>query len=536
MNWMETLTFGASVAGLLGLSTATASLLGYAAYKVYERRKAEEEVEELPPLTRKESSAILFEGLTSDERVTEEAKLKNSLKLLMLEDIAALKTHNILEVDHLCQWCGIPEEVGVNPLLFKAEERHRLGMPQECFVAPGTFCIKNSQFISEKEIASAERYMKAGPKEYIYFKREEVCAAIVTCGGLCPGLNVVIREIVMSLWWNYKVRKIFGVKWGYHGFYEEGDNYVVLTPEKVKEIHQLGGSILGAGRDIFDGEAVLEAIIARGINQVYVIGGDGTHKGLQMLANIIKKRSLRIALVGVPKTIDNDIKIIDYSFGFNSAVQAAVKAIETGHIEAICAENGIGLIKVMGRDVGHIAVHSSLASRDVNICLVPEFKFDVHGEKGLLKYLFEDRLKRKRHCVIVVAEGAAIGVNDVQLVEEGKDPRSVDIGVWLKKQIEKYAAEHKQSVIIKYIEPSYMIRTVPANSADRQFCSTLAQNAVHTAMAGFTNFTCGIIRGVSVTLPLHLIAEGEKNRLDEQDRGWQRLLANTGQPPFKNSI
>eukprot|EP01022_Parablepharisma_sp_SALTPOND_P019655 TRINITY_DN3399_c2_g1_i1.p1 TRINITY_DN3399_c2_g1~~TRINITY_DN3399_c2_g1_i1.p1 ORF type:complete len:607 (-),score=64.22 TRINITY_DN3399_c2_g1_i1:3008-4828(-) len=520
----------------VAIGVAAAGLVGFAAYKMLNKPSPEAPEEVLPPLTRQESSAIFFGNLTPEERQVEEAKLKLTLKTRMFEDIEALKGNNIVEVEHLSDWCGIPEEVGVNPLLFKAEERHRLGMPPESFVEPGTFCIKDYQFNDEEELKVAKRYMKAGPKEYIYFNKDEVCAAIVTCGGLCPGLNVVIREIVMSLWWNYKIRKIWGVRWGYHGFFAEGDNYIPLTPEKVKDIHHLGGTILGAGRDVFKAKEVLDAIVARGINQVYVIGGDGTHKGLQILAEEIKKRKLRIALVGVPKTIDNDIKIIDYSFGFSSAVQAAVKAIESGNVEALCAENGVGLIKVMGRDVGHIATHASLASRDVNICLVPEFKFDMYGDKGLLNYLFETRFRVKSHCVIVVAEGAALGVNDVQLVEEGKDPRSVDIGGWLKKQIEKYAAEHNQSVIIKYIDPSYMIRTVPANSADRQFCSSLAQNAVHGAMAGFTNFTCGIIRGVSVNLPIHLVAEGEKNKMDYEDRGWQRLLANTGQPTFRNDV
>jgi len=521
------------IAKYIALGAATAGMVGVGAYMA--RKKREDEEEEAVPIIRRESSALFFGAhLTPEERKIEEDKLKANLKQEMINDIEALKTNSIVEVDHLTFWTDMPKEVSMSPLLFKAEERDRLGMPPECFVEPGTFCIKDFQFNNEDELKDAKRYMKAGPKKYVFFKKEEVCAALVTCGGLCPGLNVVIREIVMTLWWCYKVHNIWGVRWGYHGFYGAGDNFVKLNPEKVKDIHQLGGSILGAGRDVFDAEKILDSIVAKGINQVYVIGGDGTHKGIQGLANEVKKRKLKIALVGVPKTIDNDIQIIDYSFGFSSAVQAAVSAIESANVEANCAENGIGLVKVMGRDVGHIAMHASLASRDVNICLVPEFKFDINGEKGLLKYLFENRLKQKHHGVIVVAEGAALGVNDVRLVEEGKDPRTVDIGNWLKKQIEQYAKENNHSIILKYIDPSYMIRTVPANSADRQFCSVLAQNAVHGAMAGYTNFTCGIIRGISVNLPLHLVAEGQKNKLVYEDRGWQRLLANTGQPPFRN--
>lgn len=466
--------------------------------------------------------------------------LKEELLKELINDIEQMKSTNIVHVNHLSEWCGMPKEVLPNPLLMKSDERFRaqvgsrLALPPESLVPPGTFCIKDYQFETEDALKNAQRYMKAGPKKYCYFNKEEVKAAIVTCGGLCPGLNVVIREIVMTLWFNYKVKEIWGVRWGYSGFYCAGQNYVTLNPEKVKDIHQLGGSVLGAGRDEFKADKILDAIVERNINQVYIIGGDGTHKGIMLLAKAIKERKLRIALVGVPKTIDNDIQIIDYSFGFSSAVEAAVKAIDSGNVEANCAENGVGLIKLMGRDVGHIAMHASLASRDVNICLVPEFKFDIEGEKGLLKYIFEERLKKKGHCVIAVAEGAALGVRDRELVEKGKDPRAIDIGVYLKREIEGYAKKNGLGVTLKYIDPSYMIRTVPANSADRQFCAVLAQNAVHGAMAGFTNFTCGIIRGISVNLPIELVGDGQKNKIEYKDRAWQRLLAGTGQPSFVN--
>ncbi len=507
--------------------------LGGLIYLLKRRRQVEESKEKERDIREQEKLKVKYEGSITNPVLDKE--FKQALLNEMVKDLQLMHSHNIMHVDHLTDWCGMPDEVEVNPLLFKAQERDRLGMPPESLVLPGTFCLKDFQFMSDEDVKNAKRFMKAGPKKYTYFNRNEVKAAIVTCGGLCPGLNVVIREIVMTLWWNYKVHKIWGVRWGYHGFYGPGDNYMSLNPDKVKDIHQLGGSILGAGRDVFDGEKIVAALLERGINQVYVIGGDGTHKGIMILAEMVKARGLRIAMVGVPKTIDNDIKIIDSSFGFSSSVQAAVHAINSANVEANCAENGLGLVKIMGRDVGHIAMQASLASRDVNICLVPEFKFDLEGEKGLLNYIFEERLKKKGHCVLVVAEGAALGVNDRQLVEPGKDPRNVNIGEYLKKEIEMYAKKNKMNLTLKYIDPSYMIRTVPANSADRQFCSVLAQNAVHGAMAGFTNFTCGIIRGISVNLPIDLVANGEKNRLHYEDRGWQRLLASTGQPSFLNA-
>ena len=458
--------------------------------------------------------------------------LRKDLIQEMRLDIKLMKEHNIVHVDHLIEWCGDTDEISVNPLLLNDEESERLGLPLKSLVPPGSFCIKDFQFSNENQLKETARYMKAGPKRYMYFRKNEVKAAIVTCGGLCPGLNVVIREIVMTLHWNYNVTKIFGVRWGYSGFYETGENYVELTPEKVKEIQQLGGSILGAGRDVFDAERVLNAILEHQINQVYIIGGDGTHKGILKLSELIKKRSLRISLVGVPKTIDNDIKIIDYSFGFSSAIQAAVEAINSAHVEATCVKNGIGLLKLMGRDVGHIAMHASLASREVNVCLVPEFAFNLDGKEGVLNYIFDKMLKNIGYCVIVVAEGAALGVKDRNLVKEGEDPRNVDIGLLLKKEILAYAKQNNLETTLKYIDPSYIIRTVPANSADSQYCSVLAQNAVHGAMAGFTNFTSGSVREVSVNLPIDLIANGEKNRLVYEDRAWQRLLATTNQPSF----
>eukprot|EP00826_Nyctotherus_ovalis_P002247 TRINITY_DN10431_c0_g1_i2.p1 TRINITY_DN10431_c0_g1~~TRINITY_DN10431_c0_g1_i2.p1 ORF type:complete len:518 (-),score=167.78 TRINITY_DN10431_c0_g1_i2:133-1686(-) len=513
-------TFGTALATI---ATAGAAISG--SYYFYKKKKGSSEDEETRH--RKQYAAELY--LPPPEEI-----LREDLLRAMQLDIKLMKDNNILHVDHLTEWCGDTDEIAVNRLLFKDEASERLGLPLKSLVTPGSFCIKDYQFEDEEELKNAERFMKAGPKKYTYFRKDEVKAAIVTCGGLCPGLNVVIREIVMTLWWNYGVRKIFGVKWGYSGFYEAGDNYIELTPDKVKEIQQLGGSILGAGRDVFNAEKIFNAIFDRQINQVYIIGGDGTHKGILELSQLVKARSARISLVGVPKTIDNDIKVIDYSFGFSSAVQAAVEAISSAHVEATCVKNGIGLLKLMGRDVGHIAMHASLASREVNICLVPEFKFSLDGKEGLLQYIFDKVLKTIGHCVIVVAEGAALGVNDRKLVKPGEDPRNVNIGLLLKNEILAYAKENNYETTLKYIDPSYIIRTVPANGADRQFCSVLAQNAVHGAMAGFTNFTSGIIRGVSVNLPIELVANGEKNRLVYEDRAWQRLLASTGQPSFMN--
>jgi 6-phosphofructokinase 1 len=286
---------------------------------------------------------------------------------------------------------------------------------------------------------NSQRYKKAGPKTHLYYDANNTTVAIVTCGGLCPGENVVVRELVMMLWYGYGVKEIYGVKYGYEGFYktvEDGkDCFVKLVPElpmniqavptgviPVKDIHNLGGTILGTSRGGFDAEKIACGMVKHKINQVYAIGGDGTHRGLLALSNYLKKKKIEISLIGIPKTIDNDMPLLDKSFGFDTAVEVAMWAIQCADVEANCAEYGIGLVKVMGRSAGHIAMHASLANRDVNICLIPEFEFDVYGPKGLFEFVIK-RVKDRHHCVIVAAEGAAAGMRDVQLGEEVKrDP------------------------------------------------------------------------------------------------------------------
>jgi len=294
-------------------------------------------------------------------------------------------------------------------------------------------------FMSEKAFVKPDEvykinnkaFMKAGPRLHVAFKPEEVQVAIVTCGGLCPGLNVVIRELVMCLYYNYGVKTIYGIKWGYEGFYSEDHKYwIPLTPNTVTDIHNQGGTILGSSRGGFHAEKIVDALVEKGINMVFGIGGDGTHRGIAALNAEIRKRNLKIVLGGIPKTIDNDIPLIDRSFGFESAIEEAVKAISSANVEANCVPNGIGLVKLFGRYCGFIAMEATLASRDVNICLIPEAKFNLHGEKGLLNFIFK-RLKIKHHCVIVVAEGAGklinklgSSVNDLKISDTGKFDKS----------------------------------------------------------------------------------------------------------------
>lgn len=253
------------------------------------------------------------------------------------------------------------------------------------------------------------KFLKAGAREHVFFDPKNVKAAIVTCGGLCPGLNVVIREIVMSLYYNYEAKEIWGVKWGYKGFYSGDENWVRLEPKYVKNIHKLGGTILGSSRGGFDADKILNGLQERGINQVYVIGGDGTHRGCNALIQRAIERKMLISFVGIPKTIDNDIPLIDSSFGFNTSCEVAARMIEAAYVEATNAQNGVGLVKLMGRYSGFIARNAALSNGNVDICLVPELSFELGGPKGLYESILQ-RVKEQGHCVVVVAEGAEEGL------------------------------------------------------------------------------------------------------------------------------
>jgi 6-phosphofructokinase 1 len=406
------------------------------------------------------------------------------------------------------------------------------------FIGEKAFIKSNSFFIKhdEKEVG----FQIGGPRLHIAFNPSEVNVAIVTCGGLCPGLNVVIRELVMSLWYNYGVRKIFGIKYGYEGF-QESNEWIELSPSVVREIHYQGGTILGTSRGGFNGEKITETLQNKNINMVFAIGGDGTHRGINDLYKIFQKKKLKIAIAGIPKTIDNDIPLIDRSFGFESAVEQAVKVISSANTEAKSMKRGIGLVKLFGRECGFIALQASLASRDVNICLIPESSFYLYGKKGLLKFIF-DRLELKNHCLIVVAEGAGLSIKEKPLNNTGALDKSgnivlPDVGTVLKNEILQYAKENSIEISMKYIDPTYIIRSCSSNSFDTNYCSKLAQNAVHSVFSGFTNFTSGFIDNKPVIIPVDYLLTLGKRAIDiESDMDYLSLLASTGQAGFSTSL
>ncbi|KHE90941.1 MAG: 6-phosphofructokinase [Candidatus Scalindua brodae] len=372
---------------------------------------------------------------------------------------------------------------------------------------------------------------KAGPRENIYFDPSRVHAGIVTCGGLCPGLNDVIRAIVMTLWYRYGTKRISGIMYGYRGFLSKFNLPVMeLKPEVVSNIHRLGGTILGASRGYGDCvEEIVDSLVQMNINMLFTIGGDGTQKGALDISEEVKKRGLKISIVGIPKTIDNDLSFVQRSFGFETAVSRAVDAVSCAHVEAHDGVNGIGIVKVMGRESGFIAADTAMAINDVNYVLIPEVRFDLEGENGLFASL-ERRLKQRNHAVILVAEGAGQEyMKDSRATDASGNVKLNDIGVFLKERIGKYFKTRGIDINLKYIDPSYMIRSAPANSNDSVYCAKLGSYAVHAAMAGKTGMIVSLIHSHFVHVPIHLAVSGRKH-IDPHQELWRDVIEATGQP------
>jgi 6-phosphofructokinase 1 len=377
----------------------------------------------------------------------------------------------------------------------------------------------------------------AGPRQKIFYDPKKIKCAIVTAGGLCPGLNDVIRAIVLELYHIYGVRNVIGIPYGYQGFIPQyGHPVLDLTPEKVSYIHELGGTILASSRGQYNVDEIVDTIQQLNINILFTIGGEGTLRGAGMIAQEIKKRGLITSVIGIPKTIDNDISLVEKSFGFETAVEDAAKVIRSAHVESVGAPNGIGMVKLMGRYSGFIAAYAALASREVNFVLIPEVDFDLDGPQGLLSTL-EKRMQERNHAVIVVAEGA--GQKYLASLPEEKDPsgnvKLKDIGIFLAERIRRYFTSLKTEINLKYIDPSYIIRSQPANSSDRIYCGFLGQHAVHAGMAGKTNMMVSLWNNKYVHIPIRA-AVARRKQVDTEGNMWRSVLESTGQPPLKNEL
>jgi 6-phosphofructokinase 1 len=383
-----------------------------------------------------------------------------------------------------------------------------------------------------KTVASGEEPLSlelAGAREKIFFDPVRTTAGIVTCGGLCPGLNDVIRGVVMELFHRYGVKNIYGFRYGYEGLIPSyGHVPIRLRPEAISSIHKFGGTILGSSRGPQNVAAMVDTLEEMSIDTFFVIGGDGTLRGAGEIASELRRRGLKKSIVGIPKTIDNDIVGLDKSFGFETAVAEAEKVISCAHTEAMGGVNGIGLVKLMGRDSGFIACLASLACSEVNFVLIPEIPFKLDGPGGLLEFL-RYRIATRKHAVIVVAEGAGQDLLTASGTDASGNKKMGDIGVFLKDKINAYFKELKTEVTLKYIDPSYTIRSVPASTQDTVYCSRLAQNAVHAAMAGKTATLIGRWHGHYVHIPIDMVTQGRR-KVDPNGELWQSILESTGQP------
>lgn len=369
----------------------------------------------------------------------------------------------------------------------------------------------------------------AGPRRHLYFDPGKVKCAVVTCGGLCPGLNDVIRSIVMEAHYAYGVSAVLGIQYGLEGFIPSYHHKIVeLTPKNVSMIHQFGGTVLGSSRGPQSPEEIVDALERMNVNVLFVIGGDGSMKAASAIKTEVRARNLRLSVIGIPKTIDNDINFVPQSFGFETAVDKASEIIRCAHVEAQGMYHGVGMVKLMGRESGFIAAQATLAMREVNFVLIPEAPFVLDGEGGLLPAL-EERLDDRRHAVIVVAEGAgqhllkATGKRD-----PSGNPVLGDIITLLRDAMSSYFAERKKFISIKHIDPSYIIRSVPANANDRVYCGFLGQYAVHAAMAGKTDMVVAKIMDHYVHLPLSMVISGRRC-LNTRSPFWRAVLESTGQ-------
>jgi 6-phosphofructokinase 1 len=373
-------------------------------------------------------------------------------------------------------------------------------------------------------------YMElAGPRRNIFFDPKEVTVGIVTCGGLCPGLNDVIRALTFCSLESYGVKRVLGFKYGYEGLVAKYYHYPMeLTTDNTDEIHEKGGTILKSSRGAQDTEEIINTLVHYGVNVLFTIGGDGTQRGARDIVEGVKKRHLPIAVVGIPKTIDNDVSLIQRSFGYETAVEATWDIITNAHSEAKAYRNGVGLVRLMGRESGWIAASAALANSNVNFCLIPEVHFDLQGPKGFLAVL-KERLRSKEHAVVLVAEGAGQDLFDATAAKDKSGNKKLqDIGILLKEEISTHFRNEGMEVNIKYFDPSYNIRSRPANANDSMYCLRLGNNAVHAAMAGKTNMIVGLHHDRLVHLPIPMI--GERKTIDPQSWFWQTVLQTTHQP------
>ena len=404
-----------------------------------------------------------------------------------------------------------------------------LGEPR--FASGRSHTISDDLRIPERIEIGAEpglQFELAGPRAKLFFDPKQTRAGIVTCGGLCPGLNNVIRSLFLEMHYGYGVAEVLGFRGGYSGLDPaKGAEPVKITPEFVHGIHQKGGTILNSSRGPVDTSVAVDSLIARGIDVLFTIGGDGTQRGANDLYQEARSRGHALAVVGIPKTIDNDVGFVSRTFGFYSAIGEAARVLDCAHTEARSVPGGIGLVKLMGRHAGFVTAGATVASQDVNFALVPEVPFSLNAFLLALK----ERMLAKSHAVIAVAEGAGQDLLQADPAERDAsgNVKLKDIGPFLRERIETYFKAEGIPVAVRYFDPSYQVRSRPANCEDDILCDLFARNAVHAAMAGKTGLVIGLLHDRFIHVPIELLA-GHTKRLDPAGPWWRSVLATTGQP------
>ncbi len=388
--------------------------------------------------------------------------------------------------------------------------------------------IKNKLAIPNFELA--------GPRENIFWNPEAIKVAIVTCGGLAPGLNNVVQSLVTFLHERYKVQSIFGVPYGYQGFTHDEETkrfyfgWHRLDALSVQNIDFEAGSVLGTGRGHSNPETIVDALMIREIDILFTIGGDGTLTGAHAIYEEIKKRNMPISLIGIPKTIDNDVLWVSKSFGFESSVGKAVEALRCAQSEARSAFHGVGLVKIMGRNSGALTATAAAAMNDIDFVLIPEVPLKLEGEAGLLNAIVRKVLD-KGYITIAVAEGAGqdlFSEGEIQKDASG-NIKLKDIGKFIQKEISAEFKKRNIELNLKYIDPSYILRAQTTTADDSVFCANLGQNAVHAAMTGKTGCMIGYAHERFTHVPLKAVTLGKKC-LDINEPLWLSVLAATGQP------
>jgi 6-phosphofructokinase 1 len=387
------------------------------------------------------------------------------------------------------------------------------------------------------------RFLRTGEQPEYRFDPTDVTIGILIAGGIAAGLNMVVDSIVKRHFalatqiagGEPQSLRIYGYDGGYKGMMQskrfllaptEGAgrraNYPAGLPIRATDGQATsGGSTLvkaGRGEELTDEQAILSLarehvrkIVTEGLDILYVIGGNGTLSWAARLCEALEEMqdAKPIAIVGGPKTMDNDVFFTDATFGFRTAVDVATNFVLGIHHDAR-AQDRIGLLEVFGASAGWVALHAHADSGEGDEVLIPERmpeKREDHNDflGGILDYV-EKRLEDNDHAVVVVAEGA---MPEWQWRDAGAKDRA--FANLLSKMKQRYgparAEAGKEPFAISDVRTRYLVRGTPPNTYDIELCKVTGRLMVDTALAGFTG--CAVHRWQNdyVLVPFRTAAE-----------------------------